>query len=80
MTDSPPPPQKSAEAKEPKPEKGGRPDLKINAIAWRSEEPKAIVNMQRVYEGDVIEGATVLAIQRKAILFEYKGESFEIRF
>ena len=63
-----------------KPKREGRPELKINAIAWRSKEPKAIVNMQRVFEGDVIEGATVLAIQRKAILFEYDGESFEVRF
>jgi len=70
----------SPRLKEPKPKGEGRPELKINAIAWRSEEPKAIVNMQRVYEGDVIEGATVLAIQRKAILFEYNGESFEVRF
>jgi hypothetical protein len=66
--------------KEAKPVKKGRPELKINAIAWRTDEPKAIVNMQRVYVGDVIEGATVLEIQRKRILLEYDGEPFEIRF
>jgi hypothetical protein len=70
---SPPP-------KEPVLDSQGRPVLKINAIAWRGSEPKAIVNMQRVFEGDVIEGATVLAIQRKAILFEYEGKPFEVRF
>lgn len=69
--------QKEAELE---PVKVGKPELKINAIAWRAEEPKAIVNMQRVYVGDVIEGATVLAIQRKSILFEYDGEPFEVRF
>jgi hypothetical protein len=67
-------------SEKPKPKREERPALKINAIAWRNEEPKAIVNMQRVYEGDVIEGATVLAIQRKSIIFEYDGESFEVRF
>ena len=63
--------------KEAKPE---RPKLKINAIAWRLDEPKAIVNMQRVYVGDVIEGATVVAIRRTSILFEFDGETFEVRF
>jgi hypothetical protein len=57
-----------------------RPELKINAIAWRAQEPKAIVNMQRVYAGDVIEGALVKEIRRKSILFEFKGEEFELRF
>jgi hypothetical protein len=69
-----------APVKEAKPQKKERPKLKINAIAWRSDEPKAIVNMQRVFEGDVIEGATVLAIKRKIIEFEYEGETFVVRF
>lgn len=74
-------PEQTAPAmKETAPEKQGRPEFKINAIAWKSEEPKAIVNMQSVYEGDVIEGATVLAIKRKMIVFEYEGETFEVRF
>ncbi len=79
-TEAKPPSQPSPETMEAKPEKKGRPELKINAIAWRSEEPKAIVNMQRVYEGDVIEGATVLAIEKRSILFKYEGEIFEVRF
>jgi hypothetical protein len=79
-TESQPPRQKTPVAEKPAPENQGRPELKINAIAWRIEEPKAIVNMQRVYEGDIIEGATIVAIQRKAILFEYEGEPFEVRF
>ncbi len=66
--------------KEAQPAKGGRPELKINAIAWKSREPRAIVNMQRVYVGDEIEGAKVLAIQRGSVLFEYGGEPFEVRF
>jgi hypothetical protein len=66
--------------KEPKTVKSGRPEFKINAIAWKNEEPRAIVNMQRVYEGDVIEGAKVLAIKRKVVVFEYEGEIFEVRF
>lgn len=84
----PPPPKpkvkpvapKPSPVKEAKPVREGRPELKINAIAWRAKEPKAIVNMQRVYAGDTIEGATVLAIQRKSVLFEYDGETFEVRF
>jgi hypothetical protein len=63
--------------KEARPE---RPKLKINAIAWRLDEPKAIVNMQRIYVGDIVEGATVLAIRRKSVLFEFEGETFEVRF
>lgn len=66
--------------KEAKTEREGRPYLKINAIAWRAEEPKAIVNMQRVYVGDVIEGAKVKSIQKNSVTFEYKGETFEVRF
>ena len=66
--------------KEAEPEKRGRPKFKINAIAWKNKEPRAIVNMQSIYEGDMIEGATVLAIKRKIVVFEYEGETFEIRF
>ncbi len=66
--------------KEAKPIKKGRPELKINAIAWRRKEPRAIVNKQPVYVGDVIEGATVLAIQKGRVLLEYDGEPFEVRF
>jgi hypothetical protein len=66
--------------KEAEPEKRGRPEFKINAIAWKNKEPRAIVNMQSVYEGDTIEGATVLAIKRKMVFLEYEGETFEIRF
>jgi hypothetical protein len=66
--------------KEAEPEKRGRPEFKINAIAWKNKEPRAIVNMQSIYEGDTIEGATVLAIKRKIVVFEYEGETFEVRF
>lgn len=69
-----------APIKEPRTVEKGRPEFKINAIAWRSEEPRAVVNMQSVYEGDVIEGATVLAIRRMTVVLEYEGETFELRF
>ena len=36
--------------------------------------------MQSVYEGDIIEGATVLAIRRMIIVFEFEEETFEVRF
>jgi hypothetical protein len=78
--ESPEPRHASPAIKEPKPERVGRPEFKINAIAWKNEEPRAIVNMQRIYEGDVIEGATVVAIKRKVVVFEYDGEIFEVRF
>ncbi len=77
----PAPPKMSPESElQVQPGEKGRPELKINAIAWKSKDPKAIVNMQRVYEGDVIEGAKVLVIQRHGIIFEYEGEPFEVRF
>ena len=66
--------------KEARPAKAGRPEFKINAIAWKNKEPRAIVNMQSIYEGDVIEGATVVSIKRKVVVFEYEGEIFEVRF
>jgi hypothetical protein len=66
--------------KEARPAKAGRPEFKINAIAWKNKEPRAIVNMQSIYEGDVIEGATVVSIKRKIVVFEYEGEIFEVRF
>ena len=66
--------------KEVKPKEPGRPKLKINAIAWRMVEPKAIVNMRVVFVGDVIEGATVVAIRRTSVIFEFEGETFEVRF
>jgi hypothetical protein len=80
VVESPGSPPSVPEMKEAKPARPGRPEFKINAIAWKSKEPRAIVNMQRIYEGDVIEGATVVAIKRKIVVFEYDGEIFEVRF
>ena len=79
-TRSPEPEPTSRVEKEAKPAEPEKPKFKINAIAWRAVEPKAIVNMQRVYVGDVIEGATVLAIRRTSVIFEFEGETFEVRF
>ncbi len=72
--------KENAEGPEKSEEPAGRPELKINAIAWRETEPKAIVNMQRVFVGDVVEGATVKTINRHSVVFEYEGETFEVRF
>jgi len=66
--------------KEAGPTKAERPKFKINAIAWRLAEPKAVVNMRVVYVGDVIEGATVVAIHKTSVIFEFEGETFEVRF
>ncbi|MBI5115091.1 general secretion pathway protein GspB [Candidatus Poribacteria bacterium] len=71
--------EKANQPKKPK-EPGGKPELKINAIAWRDTEPRAVVNMQTVYVGDTVEGATVKTISPGSVTFEYEGETFEVRF
>jgi hypothetical protein len=82
QTEQPRPKHRRGSANQPKKpkESGGKPELKINAIAWRNAEPRAIVNMQTVYAGDTVEGATVKAISQRSVTFEYDGETFEVRF
>lgn len=55
-------------------------DLKINAIVW-SKNPKArfaMVNHKSVRKGDDIQGATVVEIMPDWIVFDYRGELFQV--
>ena len=55
-------------------------DLKINAIVW-SKDPKArfaMVNHRSVRKGDEIHGATVVEITPDWIVFDYRGELFQV--
>lgn len=57
-----------------------RASLKINAIRYSQKDPRAIVNLQRVFEGDVVNGVRVVRIQADRILFEADGTQFTLRF
>ena len=55
-------------------------DLKINAIVW-SKDPKArfaMVNHRSLRKGDEIHGATVVEIMPDWIVFDYRGELFQV--
>jgi len=55
-------------------------DLKINAIVW-SKDPKArfaMVNQRSVRKGDEVNGAIVVEIKPDWIIFDYRGEQFQV--
>ena len=57
-----------------------RATLKINAIRYSREDPRAIVNLKRVFEGDTVDGAKIVRIERDRIVFEADGAQFTLRF
>lgn len=57
-----------------------RESLKIHAIRYSPDDPRAIVNLRRVFEGDTVAGARIVKIQPDRILFESGGTQFTLRF
>ena len=54
--------------------------LKVDAIVWSPDPTSrfAMVNLKSVREGDVVNGAAVVEIAPDWIVFEYRGDQFEI--
>ncbi len=55
------------------------PPLVLQGTSVIDGEPVAVVNYQRLFEGDVIEGARVVKILDRAVELEFKGTRFTIR-
>ena len=55
------------------------PPLVLQGTSVVDGEPVAVVNYQRLFEGDVIEGARVVKILDRAVELEFKGTRFTIR-
>jgi hypothetical protein len=54
--------------------------LRLSATSQRDGRPVAILNDRMVYEGDVIDGITVLHIEENAVEVEVGGEKHVLRF
>ncbi len=55
------------------------PPLALQGTSVIDGTPVAVVNYQRVFEGDIIEGARVIKILDRAVELEFKGGRFTIR-
>jgi hypothetical protein len=55
------------------------PEFTIEGIIWNTYMPQAIVNGQVVKIGDVIEGVTIVNIEKQGITIDYGGEIALIR-
>ena len=55
------------------------PPLALQGTSVIDGTPVAVVNYQRVFEGDIIEGARVIKILDRAVELEFKGSRFTIR-
>ena len=58
----------------------GLPNLVLQGTATVEDRHVAIVNYQRVFEGDIIEGARVVKILDRAIELEFSGRRYTLRF
>lgn len=56
------------------------PDLVLQGTALVEDRAVAIVNFQKVFEGDIISGARVMKILDRAIELEYLGKRYTLRF
>ncbi len=54
----------------------GLPDLVLQGTSVVDGKPIAVVNYQRLFEGDTIEGATVIRITDRSVELEYEGKKF----
>ena len=55
------------------------PPLTLQGTSVIDGTPVAVVNYQRVFEGDIIEGARVIKILDRTVELEFKGSRFTIR-
>jgi len=55
------------------------PPLALQGTSVIDGKPVAVVNYQRVFEGDIIEGARVIKILDRAVELEFEGNRFTIR-
>ncbi|PIQ86785.1 MAG: hypothetical protein COV73_04175 [Candidatus Omnitrophica bacterium CG11_big_fil_rev_8_21_14_0_20_43_6] len=52
--------------------------VKVQGIIWGVSIPQAIINDQVVTVGDLVEGAKILAIDKKGITLSYYGQTFDL--
>ncbi len=74
------PPSASRSEEEPAPVDLGLPPLVLQGTSVVEERPVAVINYQRIFEGDIIEGARVLKISDRVVELEFQGRRFTIRF
>jgi hypothetical protein len=58
----------------------GLPELVLQGTSVVEGEPVAVVNYQRLFVGDFIEGARVIRISDSLVELEFKGKRFRISF
>ena len=58
----------------------GLPELILQGTSIIGGKPVAVVNYQRLFEGDFIEGARVVHISENVVELEYKSKRFKIKF
>jgi cytoskeletal protein RodZ len=58
----------------------GLPELVLQGTSIVEGKPVAVVNYQRLFEGDFIEGARVIKISDSLVELEFKGKRFTISF
>jgi hypothetical protein len=55
-----------------------RPTWLVTGIVYGRSSPLAYINGCLVRQGDIVEKAEVIRIEKKAVILEYKGDRFEI--
>jgi len=58
----------------------GLPELVLQGTSVVEGQPVAVVNYQRLFEGDFIEGARVIRISDSLVELEFKGKRFKLSF
>ncbi len=62
----------------PKQEDVALPSLSVSGAVWGGASPQAIINGKILKEGDTIEGATILKIEKEGIILLYRGRQVTI--
>jgi len=50
--------------------------LAVTGIIWSPDKPSAVIGIKIAHEGDIIDGATVMKINKKSVEFNRDGEAF----
>ncbi len=68
------------EPPQPEPEvPDGLPELVLQGTSVLDGKPVAVVNEQRVFEGDIVDGVRILRIMERAVELEFQGYRFTIQ-
>ncbi|MEA3560776.1 MAG: hypothetical protein U9R31_03295 [Candidatus Omnitrophota bacterium] len=55
------------------------PAFEVQGMVWGGKRPQAVINGQVLEKGDIIQGAEIMGVCKRGVIFLYQNEEFIVR-